>query len=46
MWTSFAIEQAEVVSNTLFTIDANRRSAETNNLLDALNTQRDAGTKQ
>ena len=42
MWGKFAIEQAEVVSNTLFTIDANRRSAETNNLLDALNTQRDA----
>jgi hypothetical protein len=42
MWGKFAIEQAEVVSNTLFTIDANRRSAETNNLLDSLNTQRDA----
>lgn len=42
MWGKFAIEQAEVLSNTLFTIDANRRAAETNNLLDSLNTQRDA----
>lgn len=42
MWGKFAIDQAEVVSNTLFTIDANRRTAETNNLIDALNTQRDA----
>ncbi len=42
MWTSFAIEQAEVVSNTLFQINANRLQEETNNLIESLNTRRDA----
>jgi hypothetical protein len=42
MWTQFAIEQAGVVSDTIFTINQNRRNAETENLLNSLDTQREA----
>ncbi len=42
MWTSFAIDQAKVVSDTVFTINQNRRNAETEQLLTSLNEQRDA----
>jgi hypothetical protein len=42
MWTSFAIDQARVVSDTVFTINQNRRNAETEQLLTSLNTQREA----
>jgi hypothetical protein len=42
MWTSFAIDQARVVSDTVFTINQNRRNAETEQLLTSLNEQREA----
>jgi len=42
MWTAFAIDQARVVSDTIFTINQNRRNAENANLLNALDTQREA----
>ncbi len=42
MWTAFAIDQARVVSDTIFTINQNRRNAETQNLLTSLNEQREA----
>ncbi len=42
MWTAFAIDQARVVSDTVFTINQNRRNAETENLLNSLNEQREA----
>ena len=42
MWTSFAIDQARVVSDTVFTINQNRRNAETEQLLTSLDTQREA----
>ena len=38
----FAIDQARVVSDTIFTINAQNRQAETNNILDSLNERRDA----
>jgi hypothetical protein len=41
-WAAYAIQQAEVVANAAFQINSNLRQAETNNLLDSLNTQRDA----
>jgi hypothetical protein len=42
MWTQFAIDQARVVSDTVFTINQNRRNAETEQLLTSLNEQREA----
>jgi len=42
MWTQFAIDQAKVVSDTIFTINQNRRNAETEQLLTSLNEQREA----
>ena len=42
MWTAFAIDQARVVSDTVFTINQNRRNAETEQLLTSLNEQREA----
>jgi hypothetical protein len=41
-WTAFAIDQARVVSDTIFTINQNRRNAETEQLLTSLDTQREA----
>lgn len=42
MYGKFAIDQAQVLSDTIFTINSNRLQAETDNLLSALDTQRDA----
>jgi hypothetical protein len=42
MWTSFAIDQARVVSDTIFTINAQNRQAETDSILTSLNERRDA----
>jgi hypothetical protein len=42
MWAQFAIDQARVVSDTIFTINQNRQRAETENLLRSLDVQRDA----
>jgi hypothetical protein len=41
-WTAFAIQQAQVVSDTIFTINAQNRQAETENILSSLNDQREA----
>jgi len=41
-WSKFAIDQAQVVSDTIFTINQNRQRAETESQLNALNTQREA----
>lgn len=42
MWGQWSIDQAQVLSDTIFTINSNRLQAETDNLLSALDTQRDA----
>ncbi len=42
MWTKFAIDQAQVVSDTIFTINSNRRKEETDNIISALDEQREA----
>ena len=42
MWASFAIDQAQVVSDTIFQINAQNRQAETNMILDSLNERMDA----
>ena len=42
MYGEFAINQAQVLSDTIFTINSNRLQTETDNLLSALDTQRDA----
>ena len=41
-WSSFAIQQAQVVSDTIFTINSNRRKEETDNIISALDEQREA----
>ncbi len=41
-WAKFSINQAGVISDTIFTINANRRNAETEQLLTSLDTQREA----
>ena len=42
MYVKFALTQAQVLSDTIFTINNNRLQAETDNLLSNLNTRRDA----
>lgn len=42
MWSKFAIDQAQVVSDTIFTINSNRRKEETDNIISALDEQREA----
>jgi len=42
MYGKFALDQAQVLSDTIFTINSNRLQAETDNLLSALDAQRDA----
>jgi hypothetical protein len=41
-YTQFAIEQATVLSNTIFTINQQNRQAETNDILESLNMRKDA----
>jgi hypothetical protein len=41
-YTQFAIEQATVLSNTIFTINQQNRQAETNDILDSLSMRKDA----
>ena len=41
-YTQFAIEQATVLSNTIFTINQQNRQAETNDILDSLAMRKDA----
>jgi len=42
IYVKFALTQAQVLSDTIFTINSNRLQAETDNLLSNLNTRRDA----
>ena len=42
MWGQWSIDQAQVISDTIFTINSNRIQNETDNLLSALDAQRDA----
>ena len=42
MYTQFAIDQAAVVTETIFTLNQQNRDAETASLLESLNTRRDA----
>jgi hypothetical protein len=42
MWSQFAINQAQVVSDTIFTINQQNRDAETNDILESLNMRKDA----
>lgn len=42
MYTQFAIEQAAVITETIFTLNQQNRDAETASLLESLNTRRDA----
>lgn len=42
IYVKFALDQAQVLSDTIFTINNNRLQAETDNLLSNLNTRRDA----
>ena len=41
-YTQFAIDQATVLSNTIFTINQQNRQAETNDILESLNMRKDA----
>jgi hypothetical protein len=42
MWAQFAINQAQTISDTIFTINAQNRQAETNEILESLSMRKDA----
>ena len=42
MYTQFAIEQAAVITETIFTLNQQNRDAETNDILESLNMRKDA----
>ena len=42
MWSQFAINQAQVIANTIFTINQQNRDAETNDILESLSMRKDA----